>query len=162
MDNNFTLYMDNNIASPRKIRLSLTSGNLRTLQSITISIQTAPALKNDLQDLLSFFPSLQVFGIDGNLLRTIDFYRPLDCESETAIQRCVDQSFGLLLSAFGGKEHFREFMIRNPSLTLEYTFGVAVDLILPATGKLVKGEPQVSFSEDEMTSWLTSAVVAFG
>lgn len=129
IENKFMLYLDNNIASPRIIPLSLTKGNVCELQSVTISIQSVHLLEDDLQILLSALPFLRVFGIDGNLLRTIDFYRPLECGSETAMQRCVDQSVGLLLSAFGGKEVFRRFMIQNPHLTVEYTFGIAVDLI---------------------------------
>jgi hypothetical protein len=147
-ENNFVLYMDKNITRPRSIPLCVTSGNVSRLHRIAISIQSVSLLKDDLQDLLDSVPLLQVFGIDGNLLRTIDFHRPMECGSDTAIQRCLDQSIGLLLLAFGGKELFRRFLVQNSGLTVEYTFGLAVDLILPATGEMVKGLPQVSFIGD--------------
>lgn len=111
------------------------------LQRITISVQSVRPLADDLRDLLLSFLSLQVLGIDGNLLRTIDFYRPSECESDTTMNRCIDQSIGLFLSAFGGKERFRKFVVRHPSLSVEYSFGVAVDVILPATGEVVKALP---------------------
>jgi hypothetical protein len=43
----------------------------------------------------------------------------------------------------------REFIIRQTSLAVEYTFGIAVDLILPASGKVVKGIPHVSFMQQQ-------------
>lgn len=146
-ENNFALYMNNNMAHSKKIPLSITSGNIKMLQRITISIQSVQLLREDLYHFLLSFPFLQVLGVDGNLLRTIEFYRPLVCDPNTALQRCTDQSFGLLLSAFGGKEAFRKFVIRYPSLSVEYNFGIAVDLILPATGEVAKGMPQVGLLE---------------
>ncbi len=143
MENKFTFYLDNNIARPRTIPVLITSGNIRGLQSLTINMASVQLLANDLHILLSALPLLQILGIDGNLLRTIDFYKPLECGATPAIQRCVDRSLGLLLSAFGGKALFRRFMLQNPSLVVEYTFGIAVDLILPATGEVVRGEPRV-------------------
>lgn len=142
-ENNFALYLNNNLARPKAIPVLLTSGNFCTLGRITISIQSARLLGDDLQDLLVSLPLLRTLSIDGNLLRTIDFYRALECAPDNAIQRCIDQSLGLLLSTFGGKESFRNFVSRHSRLALEYTFGVAVDLILPATVEVVKGVPQV-------------------
>ncbi len=146
-ENSFVLYINNNMASSKKIPLSLINGNINMLQRMTISIKSIRLLREDLHHLLISFPFLQILGVDGNLLRTIDIYRPLVFGPTTALQRCTDQSLGLLLSVFGGKEAFRKFMIRYPSLSVEYSFGVAVDLILPATGEVTKGVPQVSASE---------------
>jgi hypothetical protein len=149
IENDFTLYIDNNIVGPKAIPLTLTSGNFRTLQRIAMGIQPVRLLKADLQDILPSFPCLKILGIDGNLLRTIDFCRPLERESNTAMQRCIDQSIGLLLSAFGGMELGRKFIIQQTSLAVEYTFGIAVDLILPATGRVVKGIPHVGFMQQQ-------------
>jgi hypothetical protein len=148
-ENNFTLYIDNNVVSPKAIPLTLTSGSFRTVQRITIGIQPVRLFKADLQDILLSFPRLKILGIEGNLLRTIDFYRPLERESNIAMQRYIDQSIGLLLSAFAGMELGRKFVIRQRSLAVEYTFGIVVDLILPATGKVVKGIPHVSFTQQQ-------------
>jgi hypothetical protein len=43
----------------------------------------------------------------------------------------------------------RKFVIRQRSLAVEYTFGIVVDLILPGTGKVVKGIPHVSFTQQQ-------------
>jgi hypothetical protein len=148
-ENKFTIYFDNNTAGRRAIPFSIMDGKICELRSITISIQTIRSLNHNLEGLLLSLPFLQVLCINGNLLRTIDFYRHLDCKSHTAMERCISQSIGLIFSAFGGKELFTSFINRHPSLRIEYTFGVAVDLILPATGELVKGVPHVSTMREE-------------
>ena len=145
-ENNFALYI-NNMANSKNIPLSLISGNINMLQRITIGIQSVQLFREDLYLLLYSFRVLQVLAIDGNLLRTIEFYRPLVYGPDVALQRCTDQSLGLLLSAFGGKEAFRKFMVQFPSLSVEYNFGIAVDLILPAAGEVVKGVLQVGALE---------------
>ncbi|ERF70937.1 hypothetical protein EPUS_06722 [Endocarpon pusillum Z07020] len=129
------------MTNSKNIPLSLVRGNINMLQRITIGIQSIQLLREDLY-LLYSFQVLQVLWIDGNLLRTIGFYRPLVYGPDVALQRCTDQSLGLLLSAFGGKEAFRKFMVQFPSLSVEYNFGIALDVIPPATGKVVKGVPQ--------------------
>lgn len=147
-ENNFTLYIDENVVRPRAIPVSITGGNISKLQRITISIHSVQLLRQDLSNLLSSLPSLQTLGIDGNLLRTIHLHRSLGNGLAIAMQRCIGQSLGLFLSAFAGKEHFHKFMDRRPGLVIEYTFGAAVDVILPATGEFVKGKPWVSFMVD--------------
>ncbi|KAF7512733.1 hypothetical protein GJ744_000300 [Endocarpon pusillum] len=132
----------NKMTNSKNIPLSLVSGNINMLQRITIGIQSIQLLREDLYLLLYSFRALKVLGIDGNLLRTIEFSRPLEYGPDVALQRCTDQSLGLLLAAFGGKEAFRRFMVHFPSLSVEYNFGIAVDVILPATGEVVKGVPQ--------------------
>lgn len=148
-ENNFTLFLDNNVVKPRAIPLLVTSGNISGLHRITIGLDSISLLRGRLVDLLLWLPFLEVLGVDGNLLRTIDFYRPSEPDSNTAMQRCIDQSIGLFLSKFGGVDLSRGLLSQYSSLMIEYTFGVAVDLVLQATGEVVRGVPKVSLMVDQ-------------
>jgi hypothetical protein len=63
-ENNFILYIDNNVVSPKAIPLTLTSGSFRTLQRITKGIQLVRLFTADLQDILLSFPRLKIPGIE--------------------------------------------------------------------------------------------------
>jgi hypothetical protein len=145
-ENTFTLVTSFENTKVHSIPITLTRGNFCTMRRISISIQSARLLQKhgDLQHFISVFPLLETLAIDGNLLRTIHMYWADEYGVYLALQRCVDQSLGLLLAVFGGIAGFRKFLAQNPRLEMQYTFGTAIDLILPSSGLCVKDEPFVS------------------
>jgi hypothetical protein len=161
-ENSFTLHLRNRVPFPKEIPIEITRGNLRTLKSIIISIDSLRTLGHDLHLFVICFPSLQMLGIRGKLVTMTESDRNLNAY-DTVAEQCRRESVVRLISAFGGLEVFHGFLLQHSNLDLDYNFGIGADIIMAATGEVIHVEPQVRSVNYRDNKLLTGrAAVAHG
>jgi hypothetical protein len=140
-ENNFTLELRERVRTPRVMPIKITSGSLGTLPFIIISIDTLGTMSSDLHTFVNCLPSLQVLGIQGELIIETGHEGLLHAPDKIA-QKGRRQAVVNLIEAFNGLDMLRGFLIQHIHLGLEYRFGVAADITLFGGREVIRVPPE--------------------
>lgn len=157
-ENSFTLHLRNHVPIPREIAIKITSGNLRTLRRVVISIDALPTLGHALHQFVNCFPSLEALRIQGKMVTMSELQRNVRAQ-DTVAQKCRRESVVQLIIAFGGLPVFRGFLIQHSNLELEYRMGIGANITTAAPGAVVPVE-QASSIKYRGNELLTGRAVA--